>query len=57
MFASYLVISHAYVVLAVHRKMTMCPNRIAGCGYYFKVMKQNVEDQGTAIIALALTWT
>lgn len=28
MFGFYLVISHAYTVLAILRKMIMCPNRI-----------------------------
>lgn len=36
MFGSYHVISHVYIVLAVHRKMIMYPNRRAVYGHCFK---------------------
>lgn len=56
MFGSYLIISHVSIVLAMHRKMTIRPTRIAIYGHCFKVMHRDVEYHGTTITALALIW-
>ena len=57
MLGPYLVISRVYTMLAPHRKVTMCPNRIAIYGHCFQVMHQDIEYQGTAITVLALACT